>query len=298
MSNFNVYIFFISHYKISSDHHSFEWSSYNEKKEHISFQTYESILKNDDFARILTSVLSPLCDIVFMLFPMGCDTIPEFVELLLGVCVQTAHVREVMQLDPILWKEFYMVINFLVRYTVGKRRSSDSTKSRGPVFWVRYKEVLPTALKLKITKCFKKFINQNVHHAQTKTYLDEMFKSISCMGRTIDFDKPGTDSGLSKIFDLGKDGSNFNPLYFTRILTFENESVYKFGYDPIEKGLDVDFSDPPTYWGMNLVDAAWNVRFSMTNGSRTNIVWNEKLQFALNRGIVNLVDTWASKYFL
>ena len=215
---------------------------------------------------------------------------------MLGVCVQTGDVKVVMQTDPVTWKEFYMVINFLVRYTVGKRRSPDSTKSRGPVFWVRYKEVLPTTLKFKITKFFKNTVSQNIHFDQTRTYLDEMFKSISCMGRTTDFDKAGTDSGFRKIFDLGKDDSKFNPLYFTRIFTLDSNSMYKFGYDPLDKGVQVNFSDPPTYWNMNLVDAAWNTRYSVTNGKISNIVWNEKSQFALNRGIINLVDTWTSKF--
>jgi hypothetical protein len=98
-------------------------------------------------------------DFAFIVFPEGCDTIAEFVEICMTACLasfsDSTGLEQIIEQEPEIYCELYMIINYVIRYTVGAKRVETKTKPRGAAFFVRYKEYLPKKLKRGITDFFK-----------------------------------------------------------------------------------------------------------------------------------------------
>jgi hypothetical protein len=106
--------------------------------------------------------------------------------------------------------EFYVVLNFVTRYTFGKRRLEESYKKRGPTFMIRYREVLPKNLKKSITSFFKGLILSLDDSGGPKSNsLCTLLRTVSLLGKSFQ-----SDDGLESTLNLP---SNYNPLFFTRM---------------------------------------------------------------------------------
>jgi hypothetical protein len=74
---------------------------------------------------------------------------------LLSSFSEVVGLEEVIEKEAHVYDELYMILNFVLRYTVGEKRVSTKTSTRGAAFYVRYKEYLPRKLKKSITDFFK-----------------------------------------------------------------------------------------------------------------------------------------------
>jgi len=131
----------------------------NVKIEHQHFTSCQFIHDCNDFRHVAFVLAGVATDFVFINFPEGCNTIAEFIELcmaaLLSSFSEVVGLEEVIEKEAHVYDELYMILNFVLRYTVGEKRVSTKTSTRGAAFYVRYKEYLPRKLKKSITDFFK-----------------------------------------------------------------------------------------------------------------------------------------------
>ena len=131
----------------------------NVKVEHQNFASCQFIHDCNDFRHVAFVLAGMATDIVFLNFPEGCNTLTEFVELcmaaLLSSFSEVVGLEEIMEQEKDVYDELYMILNFVLRYTIGEKRVATKTNSRGAAFFVRYKEYLPRKLKKSITDFFK-----------------------------------------------------------------------------------------------------------------------------------------------
>jgi hypothetical protein len=88
-------------------------------------------------------MINRLVDVSFLVFPFAASNESQFIEVLLTVaCCFSDNLKTLMSSDlpenMEIVNQFYMGLNFIVRYSVGERRIKNSVKKRGPAFWVRY----------------------------------------------------------------------------------------------------------------------------------------------------------------
>ena len=154
-------------------------------------------------------------DYLFVAYPGGIEnSTADLIELLFSCAlIFSDQLKSFLTVDISgVLLEFYMVINFITRYTFGKRRLEDSYKRRGPSFLQRYREVLPKCLKKSVTSFFKGLLVSldDSGGPKSKT-LTTVLNSISKLGKNFDVE---SENGLGSILNLPE---HFSPLYFTRI---------------------------------------------------------------------------------
>jgi hypothetical protein len=162
-------------------------------------------------------MINKLIESSFLIFPFAASSEAELIEVVLTVATTVSiKLRTIMNStipdNKIIYEQFYMGVNFILRYSVGGRRLKDAVKKRGPAFFVRYNETLPRVLQTKITKFIRNLVENSENASPThQKQLNMLFKSISFMGRNVNLEQ---ENGFKDIFDLPDD---FNPLFFTQI---------------------------------------------------------------------------------
>jgi len=173
-------------------------------------------------------MVSVLVDFLFILYPGGSDSsLADLVELLFSLSVMVSDkLRGLVTLDPDgVLLEFYMVLNFVTRYTFGSRRIDGATKSRGPSFLQRYRETLPRSLKKPITNFFRLLVkNLDDNGGPKSKTLQTVLESVSLLGKNFDINY---DNGLGSILNLPE---TFNPLYFTRMWSKKSGKQFYYVY--------------------------------------------------------------------
>jgi hypothetical protein len=219
----------------------------NEKIEHENFASRQFIHDCNDFRHVAFVLAGMATDFAFINFPEGCNTIAEFVELcmaaLLSSFSEVVGLEEIIEQEKDVYDELYMIMNFVLRYTIGEKRVSTKTSLRGAAFFVRYKEHLPRKLKKAITDFFKAqlvkankglliiisiisndiFINilyQILLDEGNKKLFNSLLKSVKSFGRAVKDDNDMETSvnvddlsGLENIISP----TSYNPVYFTMI---------------------------------------------------------------------------------